>query len=171
MKISTATLLKVYTQHRITRKGLRYVKTLRIKNPESRQQEILSMKEKVLLSKSQGRKIIFVDEAVFTTSTFPDRGYAHRGENVVFEEKFISTPALAEVAGVSAEGGLEGLYMQERSIDSDAFIQYLLHLVTNNDPRSLTVFLVRAFVESNSIQVIFNVPYGPEFNPIERVWA
>jgi hypothetical protein len=181
VKISTATLLKVYTQHRITRKGLRYFKTLRIKNPENRQQEILSMKEKVLLSKSQARKIIFVDEAVFTTSTFPDRGYAHRGENVVIEEKFISTPALAVVAGVSAEGGLEGFYMQERSIDSDAFIQYLLHLVTNNDPRSFTVFLdncrvhhsrkVRAFVESNSIQVIFNVPYGPEFNPIERVWA
>jgi transposase len=23
----------------------------------------------------------------------------------------------------------------------------------------------------NGISVIFNVPYGPEFNPIERVWA
>ena len=23
----------------------------------------------------------------------------------------------------------------------------------------------------NHIDVIFNVPYGPEYNPIERVWA
>ena len=36
VKISPATLLKVYKQHHIARKGLKYVKTLKIKNPERR---------------------------------------------------------------------------------------------------------------------------------------
>ena len=27
------------------------------------------------------------------------------------------------------------------------------------------------FITENHIDVIFNVPYGPEYNPIERVWA
>jgi transposase len=27
------------------------------------------------------------------------------------------------------------------------------------------------FIKENHIDVIFNVPYGPEYNPIERVWA
>ena len=27
------------------------------------------------------------------------------------------------------------------------------------------------FLEETGISVIFNVPYGPEYNPIERVWA
>jgi transposase len=29
----------------------------------------------------------------------------------------------------------------------------------------------QAFIRENNIDVIFNVPYGPEYNPIERVWA
>ena len=27
------------------------------------------------------------------------------------------------------------------------------------------------FLEDNKVETIFNVPYGPEYNPIERVWA
>ena len=27
------------------------------------------------------------------------------------------------------------------------------------------------FLEDNKVEAIFNVPYGPEYNPIERVWA
>ena len=40
---------------------------------------------------------------------------------MIIEEKLVSSPALA-VVGVSAEGSLEGFYMQPKSIDSDAFI-------------------------------------------------
>ena len=29
----------------------------------------------------------------------------------------------------------------------------------------------QAFIRENNVDVIFNVPYGPEYNPIERVWA
>ena len=30
---------------------------------------------------------------------------------------------------------------------------------------------VAKFLEENGISAIFNVPYSPEYNPIERVWA
>ena len=30
---------------------------------------------------------------------------------------------------------------------------------------------VDEFLKENKIEVIYNVPYGPEYNPIERVWA
>ena len=30
---------------------------------------------------------------------------------------------------------------------------------------------VAEFIKANKIEFIFNVPYGPEFNPIERVWS
>jgi hypothetical protein len=108
VKISPATLLKVYKQHHIKRKGLKYVKTLKIKNPERRGEEISIMKGSVSESITSGRKLIFADEAVFATATFLDRGYTLRGENVHIEEKLVSSPALAVVAGVSAEGVLKG---------------------------------------------------------------
>ena len=30
---------------------------------------------------------------------------------------------------------------------------------------------VTAFLKDNCIQAIYNVPYSPQFNPIEHVWA
>ena len=54
-------------------------------------------------------------------------------------------------------------------------------MVEVQDPSTFTVFLdncrvhhsikTREFMAANNIDAIYNVPYGPEFNPIERVWA
>ena len=42
--------------------------------------------------------------------------------NVQIEEKLTFSPAMAVVAGISVDGGVEGYNMHARSIDSDAFI-------------------------------------------------
>lgn len=85
------------------------------------------------------------------------------------------------VAGVSGENGLEGFYIQPKSIDSDAFIQYLLGLLSTSKASTFTVFMdncrvhhskkVAEFIKQNDIDVIFNVAYSPQYNAIERVWA
>ena len=128
-----------------------------------------------------GKRIIFTDEAMFTTATLPDRAYAAKGHNITLEEKLTSSPAVAVVAGVSAEYGLEAFFIHQRSIDSDSFIQYLLVLLQTSKPSDFVIFLdncrvhhskkVDEFLKQNQVEVIFNVPYGPEFNPIERVWS
>ena len=118
---------------------------------------------------------------MFTTATLPNRAYAAKGDNITLEEKLTSSPAVAVVAGVSAEMGLEAFFIHARSIDSDAFIQYLLVLLDSSKPSEFVIFLdncrvhhskkVDQFLKENKIEVIFNVPYGPEYNPIERVWS
>ena len=80
------------------------------------------MIDSVKLSTSKGKRIIFSDEVVFTTATLLDRAYAPKKHNVHIEEQLASSPAVAVVGGVSAEFGLEGYFIQARSIDSDAFI-------------------------------------------------
>lgn len=66
---------------------------------------------------------------MFTAATLPNKAYAGRGENICLNEKLASSPAVAVVAGVSAERGLEGYFVKERSIDSDSFIQFALILL------------------------------------------
>ncbi len=88
---------------------------------------------------------------------------------------------MAVVAGVSAERGLEAFYLQNRSIDSQAFIQYLLSILTHSKPSEFVIFLdncrvhhslkVKDFLKQHGIWAIYNIAYGPEYNPIERVWA
>ena len=97
------------------------------------------------------------------------------------EEKLTSSPAVAVVAGVSVEGGLEGYYIHARSIDSDGFIQFALTVLERSKSREFVLFLdncrvhhskkVTKFLLENEINVIFNVAYAPEYNPIEQVWA
>ena len=79
---------------------------MRIKDPDKRKHEILALKSKVREAIDLGQEIIFTDEAMFTTATLPDRGYAQMGDNVSIEEKLVSTPAVAVVAGISSKNGL-----------------------------------------------------------------
>jgi len=80
------------------------------------------MKTQLRKALDQGRRIIYVDEAMFTTATLPSKAFALKGQNIELDEKFISLPSVAVVAGVSAEEGLEAFYTNKRSIDSDSFI-------------------------------------------------
>ena len=48
---------------------------------------------------------------MFTTATMLDRAYACKNQNVYIEDKLASSPALAVVAGVSQERGLEAHYI------------------------------------------------------------
>jgi hypothetical protein len=101
IKITPSTLRRVYRRHNITRKALRYVKTLKYQPPEMRALEIIRMKQEVRDAIAHGKRIIYTDEAMFTTATMLDRSYAGRHQNVTIEDKLASSPALAVLAGVS----------------------------------------------------------------------
>jgi hypothetical protein len=60
---------------------------------------------------------------------------------VTLEEKLTSSPAMAVVAGVSGANGLEAFHQQPYSIDSDAFIQYLLTLLQHSKPADFVLFM------------------------------
>ena len=181
IKIDYSTILRVYREHGIKRKALRYVKTLKYQAPEKRAEQTRMMLAEVSRAVECGKRLIYVDEAMFTTSTMLDRGYSGKRQNVTLEEKLVSSPALAVVAGVSSERGLEAFHLKPASIDSEAFMQFLLTLLESAKPSEFVIFAdncrvhhskkVAEFLKANQIEIIFNVPYAPEYNPIERVWS
>jgi transposase len=71
--------------------------------------------------------------------------------------------------------------MRPKSINSNSFIDFLDVLLKDNNPLSTTLFMdncsvhhskkVTEFCKLLGLQIIFNVPYCPQYNPIERVWA
>ena len=69
------------------------------------------MKEEVMHAVASGKRIIYTDEAMFTTTTMLSKAYAGKNRNVHIEDKLASSPALAVVAGVSQERGLESHYI------------------------------------------------------------
>ena len=51
---------------------------------------LTAMKDQVRQAVSSGKRIIFSDEAVFTTATLPNRAYSAKKHNVHIEEKLAS---------------------------------------------------------------------------------
>ena len=90
------------------------------------------MRSEVMEALEARKKIIFIDEAMFTYSTNAMLAYAPNRQNICVDEKLSSAPAIAMVAGVSVEAGLESWLAKPRSIDSDAFISFIEGLVAQN---------------------------------------
>ena len=69
--------------------------------------------------------------------------------------------------------------MKPKSINADSFIEFIEILLQKNDPRLIAIFMdnasihhckkVTKFCDLLGLQAIFNVPYCPQYNPIERV--
>ena len=88
---------------------------------------------------------------------------------------------LAVLAGISLEQGWEQVHYRDRSFDSEAFCAYLEDLSAANPGIRLAVFMdnlavhktkqARELMDSLGIRPIYNAPYSPNGNPIERVFG
>ena len=67
--------------------------------------------------------------------------YAPNRMNISVNEKLASAPAIAVVAGVSAEQGLEAWLTFPRSIDSDTFISFLESLLAANNCKKIALLV------------------------------
>ena len=179
--ITARYLGQLYRQHRIKRKVVRFVKSYPAKRAHRMEAQLIMMRSEVRLALELGCRLVFVDECMFTTATRVGLAFAARGRNIQLQEAAMNNEALAVVGGVSAEGGLESYLIQPRSINSQAFIKFLDNLLGANQGRPLALFmdnctvhhskLVTAYLREHNVRVIFNVPYSPQYNPIELYWG
>ena len=90
-------------------------------------------------------------------------------------------PTLAVLAAISKERGLEHFKIFEKSVNIPKFKGYLQELRSRNGEEKIALFLdnLSAHKSDKSKEVaarlgfrlIFNVPYSPEYNPIEFIFS
>ena len=118
---------------------------------------------------------------MFTYALLPRLAYSRRRTNVQLSEKMVHAPALAVVAAVSREVGLVAWHICDRSINSETFIEFIGKVALATPCQNAVLFLdncrvhhskkVKGHLKDVDLTTIFNVPYSPQYNPIERVWA
>ena len=106
--LSPSHLRRLYADHKIKRKVIVTKKVLRSHNKEKAESARLMMASQVGEALNSGKRIIFVDEVMFTTATNLTHAYSSRASNIVIPEKLASSPAIAMLGGILVEGGLEG---------------------------------------------------------------
>ena len=132
-------------------------------------------------AKRDGFKVIYIDETVFTRSTVPRTEYCLQNRNVTVNKDWINEPTVAVLSGISRERGQE-LFMQfPKSVNVPKFKEYLTKLREKNGNTKVCIFMdnlsVHKAEESKKLMKqlkfrwIFNVPYAPDFNPIEFTFS
>ena len=121
-------------------------------------------------AKNEGRKVIYLDEIVFTKRSFLGTCWSKKYENITVDQKQVYQGYLAVVASCSSEKGIEAIIIHNKAIDHKDFISYLKKLAKKNKV-PIALFMdklavhrhkeVKLMYETLDIKPIFNVGYSP----------
>ena len=89
----------------------------------------------------RGEKVCYVDETGFNKYTLPRLEYASKGRNVSFTDKVWYTPPLSVVAAISADVGVEMVYINDAYIVAEPFIEFLEKLRAVNGEARVHLFM------------------------------
>jgi hypothetical protein len=126
-------------------------------------------------------KVVYLDETMFTFSTFKAKGWAHRKERIKVNDSDLRVTTLALIAAISEDGGLIDYVIHPKSINTEVFIAFIKQLSQKLEGQDYALFLdnlavhktkdAKLLFEQLNIIEIFNVPYCPQFNGIESYFA
>ena len=174
-------LRKVYQKHRVKKRSIRWVKKQKGHDPVRAGRDLAAMKRGLTRAKNDGYRVIYLDETCFTRTSVPKVEWCHSGQNMEADLAMLQEPTLAVISAISKERGQEHYKVFERSVDTKKFKAYLQELKATTGDAKVALFMdnlavhrsdkVKAEMTRLGFRVIWNVPYEPEYNPIEFTFS
>ena len=116
-------------------------------------------------------QVVYLDETVFTFSTFRSKGWAHNRERIRIDDSNLKVTALAVIAAISEEQGLIDYVVHPRAINTEVFVAFINQIAEKLGGGDFALFLdnlsvhktkdAKHLFEKLNITDIFNVPYCP----------
>ena len=181
VKISPTTIRRVYLKHRIRFKNIKRGKR-EINFTEGHYLALFHRMRALLLQMEASQtRVVYLDETVFTFSTFRAKGWAHRRDRIKVNDSDLRVQTLALIAAISEDGGLIDFAIHPRAINTDVFVAFVRQLSVKLGGGDFALFLdnlsvhktkeAKLLFEALNITEIFNVPYCPQFNGIESYFS
>ena len=123
-----------------------------------------------------------MDEAVFTCGQVsPKIWYTPQSRPVFLPKKKIGFKAIAVAAAINRQGEVVAYHIQDHSIDTQAFMEFLRRMKEYIGRKKAVLLLdnlgvhrtkdATKLAKTLGIELVFNGTYSSEYNPIERLWA
>ena len=116
-------------------------------------------------------QVVYLDETVFTFSTFRSKGWAHKRERIRIIDSDLKVTTLAVIAAISEERGLIDYIVHPKAINTEVFVSFINQIAEKLGGGDFALFLDNLSVhktkdaklafEKLNITEIFNVPYCP----------
>lgn len=175
-------LRKVYRTHGIKLRVLKFDQLLTAAQMAAIERAKLQVFPRVIKLIKNDANIVFVDEAVFTSNQVRARYWAKAGRQPLEVPKAkLGFKAVAVVAALDLRGKVVSLITREKSIDTEAFLEFMNKLCRKMRGKKTYVFLdnlrihhtsaITRRAAENKQELVFNASYSSPFNPIERLWA
>ena len=126
-------------------------------------------------------RVIYLDETVFTFSTFRSKGWAHKRDQIKVNDSDLKIQTLALIAAISEDGGLIDFAIHPKAINTEVFVSFVKQMSEKVGGEDFALFLdnlrvhktkdAKLLFESLNITEIFKVPYCPQFNGIESYFS
>ena len=180
-RISITSLRRLYLQNGVKRKAVRQEKLV----PNHITAKFDNLRQNVLAqlhqARAEGRKLLFLDEVNFTKLAIQKQEWSPRKVNVRVDQKEIYTGYQSVCACINETYGLECIQILNRAWKHPDFIKFIQNIRFENPGVPLAIYMdnltihkmniVKYVYERLNIMPILNIPYCPEFNPIESVFS
>jgi len=135
------------------------------------------------LEEAKARKltIVYLDEIVFSKTTFPKRDFSNRGMHRQVNQKDLYITYKAALAAISTKRGMEKLSVYDAAVNTKRFETFVKALHKKFYYRPFAIYMDQLNVHKSKkmqkvykrlrILPIYNVAYSPELNPIETCFC
>ena len=128
-----------------------------------------------------GCEIFQVDESVFIGKDHQSRAWSKKNENITIGLTGKQNQQSAKMIGAKSNKGNYYYMVQKGYFNRWDILKFLKFLKFKNRNNHWGIFwdnckthhaiVVRDYMAENNISQVFNVPYSPEYNGIELLWA
>ena len=141
VKISPTTIRRIYLKHKIRFKNIKRGK----RDIDFSEPHYLSLFHRMRallkqMEESQTR-VVYLDETVFTFSTFRSKGWAHRRDRIKVIDSDLRVQTLALIAAISEDGGLIDFAIHPRAINTEVFVAFVRQLSEKLGGEDFALFL------------------------------
>ena len=79
-------------------------------------------------SKHRDKKLVWIDEAVFTYNTFKTKAWSAKNSRIQVNDADAKIKTVALIAAISEDCGLEGYSLHPKSISTQEFVDFVENL-------------------------------------------
>ena len=175
--ISKSSIYNILKEQNITRK--RVQRKIIIKNKEKHQKNITEFKN--MIKTIDKTKIISIDESSVDLHMTSYYGWSEKGNKIVFEKRILKNRHTM-ISEINNKKVIHNV-MIKGSANAIIFLNFIKNIISKIDLSDKVYLLMdnarihhykklkEMINENPKVEIIYNVPYMPEFNPIEHVFS
>jgi len=180
-QIAVTSLRRLYLQHGIRCKKVRQEKVMPQQTRQNFVQKCRSLVEDIEKAKREGRLIIYIDEVNFTKRSLLLREWSKKNSNLTVNQEEVYVGYRSVLASMTEEHGIGLIKIHEQACTGEDVRDYLKQLRGKVGDRPVSLFMDNAGIHKKScvkewwsklnMEMIWNIGYSPEFQPIEAVFS